>query len=317
MKILFAGSPEVAAKTLRTLATDTRFAAFEIVGVLTREDAPQGRKRILTPSPTAETAIQLGLTVIKANRLNEQVMADIRATGAELGIVIAYGVLLKRSALDLLGHGWFNLHFSLLPKWRGAAPVQRSLMAGETETAVTLFQLDEGMDTGPIAGVVETEIQPDETAGDLLSRLRVLGESLLAERLPLIASGLLTLVSQNEEITHASLAPKLTRHETALDFSLPATRLEALVRGANPEPMAHTVFRGQTLRVLRARASSGTTAEASTEPGTCAMRGNRVLVSTADGLLELLEVQPSGKNPMRAADWARGANLPAILGEQL
>lgn len=315
MKILFAGTPEVAAKTLQTLATDPRFAGFEIAGVLTREDAPLGRKRILTPSPTATTAEALGIPVIKANRIDADTLVSIGKLGVDLGIVIAYGVLLKLDALQALPLGWYNLHFSQLPKWRGAAPVQRALMAGERDTAVTLFKLDEGMDTGPIAGVVPTEIQPDETSGDLLNRLRLLGESLLAEQLPAIASGAVNLVEQSQSTLTPTLAPKLGRTDSVLDFARAATELEAIVRGANPEPMAHTNFRDQNLRVLRARAHASSASGQMN--GTARLDGSRVLVTTGSGDLELLEVQPAGKNPMRASDWARGANLPALLGENL
>ena len=190
MKILFAGTPEVAASTLKTLATDSRFGNLEIVGVLTREDAPQGRKRILTPSPVALVATALGLRVIKANRLDEPTLAAIGETGAELGVVIAYGVLLKSDALSALPRGWFNLHFSVLPRWRGAAPVQHSLLAGDQITGVTIFRLDEGMDTGPLLAAVPTEVQPDENAGELLNRLTLIGISALDESLACIEAGI-------------------------------------------------------------------------------------------------------------------------------
>lgn len=312
MKILFAGTPAIAAETLEVLATDPRFSQFEVVAALTREDAPQGRKRIVTQSPVATTAESLGIPVIKANRVTAEVEHRIRGIGAEIGVVIAYGVILKLSALELLPLGWFNLHFSKLPKWRGAAPVQRSIIAGEEVTGVTLFKLDEGMDTGPVAGCVETEIYPSETSGDLLSRLRTLGDILLAELLPQIATGRIELLPQATE--GASLAPKLDRSQTRLDFSLSAVALEQLVRGANPEPMAHTLVEGNALRVLSARAHPSV--DLNTDIGELSLDGKRVFVQCGRGCLELLTVQPAGKQSMDAAAWSRGLKLPLTLGQE-
>ena len=310
MKILFAGTPEVAAKTLQVLIDDPRFRQFEVVGVLTREDAPLGRKRVMTPSPVAAVAEAAGVATVKANRIDSETESEIRALGAELAVVIAYGVLLKQSTLDLLPNGWFNLHFSLLPELRGAAPVQRALIAGDKVTGVSLFKLDAGMDTGALAGVVATEVQPDETAGDLLMRLRTLGDTLLAECLPGIASGSLKLIPQSVE--GVSLAPKLTRSDAALDFSRTAGELENLVRGCNPEPMAHTVLGDVSVRVLRARATNLGSMDLA--PGSLFVSAKRLFVACGKGQLELLEVHPAGKNPMSASDWARGLSLPAKLG---
>ena len=312
MKILFAGTPLVAASTLEVLATDPRFAQFEVVAALTREDAPVGRKRTLTPSPVAETAGRLGIPVIKANRIDREIEAFIEQAGADLAIVIAFGVLLKASTLSLMPKGWFNLHFSILPRWRGAAPVQRAIMAGDSTTGVTLFQLDEGMDTGPIAGIVETEILPTETAGDLLARLRTLGDTLLAQTLPQIASETLRLVPQPVE--GATLAPKLHRSGTLLDFAIDSRTLEMMVRGANPEPMAHTALDGNSIRILRANAHSATY---TAQPiGTLFVDNRRVFVQCGSGSLELLEVQPAGKQPMDALAWTRGLSLPKKLGAE-
>lgn len=310
MKILFAGTPDVAAKTLQVLLDDPRFEQFEVVGVLTREDAPLGRKRVMTPSPVAAIAEAAGIPTIKANRIVSQTESEIAALGAELAVVIAYGVLLKQSTLDLMSKGWFNLHFSLLPQLRGAAPVQRALIAGDRVTGVSLFKLDAGMDTGEIAGLVKTEIQPDETASDLLLRLRTLGDSLLAECLPGLAAGTLKMVPQSTEgVSHA---PKLTRSDAALDFTRSAVELENLVRGCNPEPMAHTVLGDLSLRILIARATN--LGSMDLEPGSLFVSAKRLYVACGKGQLELIEVQPAGKNPMQAVDWARGLALPAKLG---
>lgn len=307
MKILFAGTPDVAAATLKTLALDHRFANVEIVGVLTREDAPVGRKRVLTPSPVAAMAQSLGLKTIKANRIDESTLHAITSTGATLGVVVAYGVLLKSAALSALDDGWFNLHFSVLPRWRGAAPVQRAIMAGDQTSGVTLFKLDEGMDTGPVLSVAQTEIQPGETAGELLTRCRLLGESLLAESLPAIESGIATLTVQDSSLSTA--APKLHRQDARVTATQTVAIADRLIRGAFPEPIAFAESASQQLRLLRARPLP-TGAAAKAPAGTIDTVGGRVLLTLSDGALELLEVQPAGKNPMSATDWARGAKLP-------
>lgn len=308
MKIVFAGTPANAAQTLRALAN----SAFEVVAVLTRTDAPVGRKRVLTPSAVAEAANELGLPIIKANRVDESVRAQIKATGAELGVIVAYGALLDQAALDVLDKGWVNLHYSLLPKWRGAAPVQRAIMAGDRETGVTLFQLDKGMDTGPVHLQIPTVIEPDENTAELLPRLTNLGISGLAELLPRIAAGLSAPVEQDAELL-ASLptADKLTRDDAHIDWTKTAVELENQVRALNPEPMAWTTLDGDAFRILEARALGATdwqslAGEESTV-GAAHIDKGRVFVSCGHGtLLELKTVQPAGKKPMSSSDWARG-----------
>ena len=308
MKIVFAGTPANAAQTLRALAN----SAFEVVAVLTRTDAPVGRKRTLTPSAVADVAAELAIPVIKANRVDEEVRNLIKATGADLGVIVAYGALLDQAALDSLDNGWVNLHYSLLPKWRGAAPVQRAIMAGDRETGVTLFQLDKGMDTGPIHLQIPTVIEPDETTSSLLPRLTELGISGLAELLPRIASGLSSPVAQNPELL-ATLptADKLTREDARIDWHRNAVELENLIRGLNPEPMAWTTLEDETFRIIEARALGSTDwkslAGEDSIVGTVQIEKDRVLVSCGEGtLLELKTVQPAGKKPMPSSDWARG-----------
>lgn len=308
MKIVFAGTPANAAQTLRALAN----SAFEVVAVLTRTDAPVGRKRTLTPSAVADAAAELGIPVIKANRVDEEVRNQIKATGADLGVIVAYGALLDQAALDSLDKGWINLHYSLLPKWRGAAPVQRAIMAGDRETGVTLFQLDKGMDTGAIHLQIPTVIEPDETTSNLLPRLTELGISGLAELLPRIASGLISPVAQNPELL-ATLptADKLTREDARIDWHRNAVELENLIRGLNPEPMAWTTLEDETFRIIEARALGATDwqslAGEESLVGVVHIEKNRVLVSCGEGtLLELTSVQPAGKKPMPSSDWARG-----------
>lgn len=308
MKIVFAGTPANAAQTLRALAN----SAFEVVAVLTRTDAPVGRKRTLTPSAVADAAAELGILVIKANRVDEEVRTLIKATGADLGIIVAYGALLDQATLDSLDKGWINLHYSLLPKWRGAAPVQRAIMAGDRETGVTLFQLDKGMDTGPIHLQIPTVIEPDESSATLLPRLTELGISGLAELLPRVASGLTSPIAQDLELL-ATLptADKLTREDARIDWHRNAVELENLIRGLNPEPMAWTTLEDETFRIIEARALGSTDwkslAGEDSIVGIVHIQKNRVLVSCGEGtLLELKTVQPAGKKPMPSSDWARG-----------
>ena len=308
MKIVFAGTPANAAQTLRALAK----SPFEVVAVLTRTDAPVGRKKILTPSAVAEVAAELGIQVIKANRVDASVRAEIAASGAELGVIVAYGALLDQATLDLLPKGWINLHYSLLPKWRGAAPVQRSLMAGDRETGVTLFQLDKGMDTGPIHIQIPTVIEPGDSTADLLPRLTELGITGLAELLPRIAAELAAPVAQDPELL-ATLptADKLSREDARIDWQRNAVEIENQVRGLNPEPMAWTTLAEETFRVIEARALGATDwqtlAGEVAEPGTVNVDKNRVFVTCGQGsLLELKAVQPAGKKSMQASDWARG-----------
>lgn len=285
---------------------------FEVVAVLTRTDAPVGRKRVLTPSAVAETATELGLPIIKANRIDEATREAIMATGAELGVIVAYGALLDQKTLDLLDKGWINLHYSLLPRWRGAAPVQRSIMAGDRETGVTLFQLDKGMDTGPVHLQIPTVIEPDESTADLLPRLTELGISGLAELLPRIASGLTTPVAQDPQLL-ASLptADKLTREDARINWHRTAVELENQIRGLNPEPMAWTTLDEEAFRIIEARALGATDWQAlageEALAGSVRIDKERVLVTCGQGTqLELNTVQPAGKKPMSSSDWARG-----------
>jgi methionyl-tRNA formyltransferase len=308
LKIVFAGTPANAAQTLRALAN----SAFEVVSVLTRTDAPVGRKRTLTPSAVADAAAELGIPVIKANRVDEGVRNLIAASGADLGIIVAYGALLDQSTLDSLDKGWINLHYSLLPKWRGAAPVQRAIMAGDRETGVTLFQLDKGMDTGPIHLQIPTVIEPDESSATLLPRLTELGISGLAELLPRVASGLTSPIAQDLELL-ATLptADKLTRDDARIEWHRNAVELENHIRGLNPEPMAWTTLEDETFRIIEARALGATDwqslAGEESLVGVVHIEKNRVLVSCGEGtLLELKTVQPAGKKPMPSSDWARG-----------
>lgn len=298
MRILFAGTPASAATVLESLLA----SGHEVVAVLTREDAPLGRKRLLTPSPVAEAALARNIPVIKANKISSPVLQEIAGVKADLAIVVAYGVILRDEALQLLPVGWFNLHFSILPRWRGAAPVQRALQHGDVETGVTLFKIDAGLDTGPTVASVPTIIQPDENSGELLSRLTSLSITLLNAELPRIYSSTLTLTEQSGEVT---LAPKTTREEAKIDFNNASDSISDLIRSMNPEPMAWCNFNDQPMRILRARtiAAAGDIAII----GHVSLIEDRVVINCGGSTqLELLEVQPSSRNAMSARDWLNG-----------
>jgi methionyl-tRNA formyltransferase len=304
MRILFAGTPSTAADVLEGLIS----SGHEIVAVLTREDSPVGRKKVLTPSAVAEVALAHGLPTIKANKVTSAVLAEISQYQIDLAIVVAYGVILRREALDAIPNGWFNLHFSKLPRWRGAAPVQHAIWSGDKETAVTLFKIDEGLDTGPVLGLAESVIEPDETSGELLKRLSSIGVTLLNQELPKLYSGTFNLSQQQGSIT---LAPKIQRVEARINFTYTSKEVENLVRAMNPEPMAWCELDGDPLRVLRARSVPGLFALA---PGEVLVQDDLVLVGCGSkSALELIEVQPASKTTMSAKSWMNGQSTRVVL----
>ncbi len=318
MKIIFAGTPANAAATLQALLQGES-GLNEVVAVLTRPDAPIGRKKILTPSPVAEVAEAAGIPVIKTKRVDSDTVQAIKDFEADLGVIVAYGALLGADALSSTAWGWINIHYSLLPLWRGAAPVQNCLLNGEKTTGVTVFQLDEGMDTGPVWLSVPAEVQPDENAGDLLRRLTALGISALMQVLPEIASGL--RMPQAHVIGDEPLASKPTREAAKINFENSAVQIENQIRAFNPEPMAHALLSqtGESFRILAARALGATDWSSLGDGidhkiGLVSIQKNRILVHCGQGtLLELKEVQPAGKKPMAASDWARGLQSEVIF----
>lgn len=296
MRIVFAGTPAVAIPSLEAIA-----ARHEVVAVVTREDAPLGRKRVLTPSPVAEAAARLGLDVVKANRLREEVTERIGALRPDLGVVVAYGGLVREPLLSLPRLGWVNLHFSLLPRWRGAAPVQHAVIAGDTETGAAVFRLVPELDAGDVYAELRRPIGPDETAGELLDALAADGAPLLADTTDALAAGTAVAVPQSGEVT---LAPKLSLDDARLHLTEPAERVYARLRGVTPEPGAFALLGGERFKLHAARRTSG---EPPLAPGAVEARGRRVLVGTGTDPLELITVQPAGKRAMPAADWLRGA----------
>ncbi|MFE7674823.1 methionyl-tRNA formyltransferase [Streptomyces albidoflavus] len=308
MRLVFAGTPEVAVPALDALIASER---HEVVAVVTRPDAPAGRGRRLVASPVAERAEEAGIEVLKPNRpRDEEFLARLREIGPDCCPVVAYGALLPKVALDIPARGWVNLHFSLLPAWRGAAPVQHAILAGDQITGASTFLIEEGLDSGPVYGTVTEEVRPTDTSGDLLTRLAFAGSGLLAATMDGIEDGTLQAVPQPAD--GVSLAPKLTVEDAQVDWAAPALRVDRVVRGCTPAPGAWTVFRGERLKLVAARPLPG---EDGLGPGDLAVGKNHVHVGTGSHAVELLWVQPQGKKPMRAADWARGVRIAP--GERL
>ncbi|MFG6476753.1 methionyl-tRNA formyltransferase [Microbacterium sp. P06] len=296
MRLVFAGTPEVAVPALRALAA----GEHEVSSVITRTDAPQGRRRVMTPSPVAVAADELALVVHKASRLDDEVTAHIAGEAPDLGVIVAYGGLVREPLLSLPTHGWINLHFSLLPAWRGAAPVQRSLIAGDRVTGSSVFQLVAELDAGPVFAEERYEVPEGATAGDVLAALAERGGPLLARVVDAIADGSARSVDQAGEPTFAA---KLTLADGALDWTADATTVLDRVRGVTPEPGAHTTVDGARVKILAARDAETTETLA---PGVLAASGRAVLVGTGTAPVELVTVQPAGKPAMAAGDWWRG-----------
>ena len=308
MRLVFAGTPEVAIPALDALLASDR---HQVVAVVTRPDAPAGRGRRLVPSPVAERAAEAGIEILRPRRPRDPDFLDrLRAIDPDCCPVVAYGALLPRAALDIPRHGWVNLHFSLLPAWRGAAPVQHAVLAGDEITGACTFQIEEGLDSGPVYGVLTEAIRPEDTSGDLLTRLAFAGAGLLAHTMDGIEDG--TLRAEPQPAEGVSLAPKITVEDAAVDWSAPALRVHRQVRACTPAPGAWTVFRGERLKL---RQVTTVPDRDDLAPGELAAEKHAVHVGTGSHAVELVWVQPQGKKPMRAADWARGVRVAA--GERL
>lgn len=312
MRLLFAGSPAVAVPSLEALLV----SSHEVVAVLTRPDARAGRGRELQPSPVARVARERGVPVLAPVSLRDpQVVARIGELGVDAAPVVAYGVLLPPSVLSLPVHGWVNLHFSVLPAWRGAAPVQRAVMAGDEVTGASTFRIEEGLDTGPVFGTLTETIRPTDTSGDLLDRLAVAGAQLLVQTLDALEAGVLEPVPQ--PVDGVSHAPKLTVEDARVVWTHPAYAVDRRVRGCTPAPGAWTTLPdGQRLGVGPVRPVPEVV---DLGPGEVRVGKRDVLVGTGAGAVRLGEVTAPGKRPMAAADWARGARLVAgaVLGASM
>ena len=304
MRLVFAGTPATAVPTLEALLAHP---VHEVVAVVTRPDRPAGRGRHVAASPVKETAVAAGVDVLQPGRPSEPEFVDrLRALAPDCCPVVAYGALLPTSVLTVPTHGWVNLHFSLLPAWRGAAPVQHAILAGDTVTGACTFRIEEGLDTGPVFGMLTTDIDPHETAGDLLARLAVDGAGLMVATLDGIADG--ALHPQPQQADGVSLAPKLTVDDARVDWRTPALHIDRQVRACTPAPGAWTTFRGRRLKLGPVRLTD----EQGLAPGELRAVGDDVLVGTGSATaVRLGDVQPEGRAAMPAAAWARGVRLVA------
>src|SRR5947199_1601019 len=298
MRLVFAGTPAVAVPALDAIAASTH----ELVAVLTRPDAPAGRGRHLVRSPVGAWADARGVEVLTPVRPREpSFLSRLAELAPDCVPVVAYGALVPPAALEIPRYGWVNLHFSLLPAWRGAAPVQHALLHGDEVTGAAVFELEAGLDTGPLYGTLTEPIRPRDTAGDLLERLAVSGAKLLVQVLDGIEAGTLAAVPQPAD--GVSMAPKVTVEEARVRWTDPAFAVDRRIRACTPAPGAWTVFRGERIKVGPVDPTGGA---ANLAPGEIAVGRSGVLVGTGTAAVALGEVRAAGKKAMPARDWARG-----------
>ena len=301
MRLIFAGTPEVTLPSLDALAA----SSHEIVAVVTRPDAPAGRGRRLVRSPAGAWADERGIEVLTPQRPREpEFLQRLRELAPDCVPVVAYGALVPPSALEIPKHGWVNLHFSLLPAWRGAAPVQHAVLHGDEVTGASVFELEAGMDTGPVYGTLTEQIRPEDTSGDLLARLATEGAGLLVAVLDAIEAG--TARAQPQPADGVSMAPKITVDDARVRWGDPAFAVDRRIRACTPAPGAWTTLRGERLKLGRVRPIANGAALA---PGELLVERTQVLVGTATTPVILGEVRAAGKKPMSASDWARGLRL--------
>ena len=298
MRIVFMGTPDFAVPSLQALLD----AGHEIAAVYTQPDKPVGRRQLLTPPPVKELALRCGLPVYQPTKLRDGTeAARLRELAPDLIAVVAYGRILPKEILEIPRLGCVNVHGSLLPKYRGAAPIQWAVINGETETGITTMVMGEGLDTGDILMVQRTPIDPEETAGELFERLAPMGAACLVKTAAALEAGRIAPVKQDE--SRATYAPMLEKKMAALDFTRSAGELHNLIRGLNPWPVAVTDFAGKRLKVFAARVEKG-----SGEPGTVLDAG-RFVVACGDGALRFTEVQLEGSRRMSAGEFLRGKKL--------
>lgn len=326
MRLLYAGTPEVALPALDLLLG----SSHDIVAVLTRPPAPAGRGRAVTPSPVAQRAQEAGIPVLTpASSRDPHFLATLADLAPDCCPIVAYGGLIPAAALAIPRLGWVNLHFSLLPAWRGAAPVQHAVLHGDDITGATTFLLEEGLDTGPVIGVVTEPIRAADTSGDLLARLAESGAHLLLQSLAALESG--QVRPQPQPVDGVSHAPRLMVEDAHIDWAAPAIRVDRLIRACTPAPGAWTTFRGERLLLgpVTPRPSTGPADSSRPShprispreggprlaPGELLATRREVQVGTATGAVTLGTVRPSGRAAMPAADWARGARIET--GERL
>jgi methionyl-tRNA formyltransferase len=303
LRIIFAGTPTNAAKTLDALVA----ANHEVVGVLTRMDAPTGRSGALIETPVATVATNHDFPLLKSNLPNPQVAEWIAGLKPDIGIIVAYGAILKTNLVEIPTKGWLNVHYSLLPKYPGASPVQQALFEGDSATGVTVFQLDEGVDSGPILSQASVVIDPDATAGSVLEQLTVIGSDLLLRTLEKLDDYLETKTSQDKNLK-TPVTRKITRAMARIEFGMPASRIVNLVRAMNPEPVAWFEFEDQPVRVLESAISD----IPGLSEGVAVLSEGELVVGSSDRAVILRTVQPAGKKPMPGADWFRGLRRDSL-----
>ncbi|MBU2666750.1 methionyl-tRNA formyltransferase [Actinoplanes bogorensis] len=307
MKIVFAGTPSVAVPSLDAIAA----SGHELLAVVTRPDAPAGRGRRLVRSPAAAWADERGIEVLTPEKPREPEFQErLRALAPDCVPVVAYGALVPPSALEIPKHGWVNLHFSLLPAWRGAAPVQHAVLHGDEVTGASVFELEAGLDTGPVYGTLTEDIRPTDTSGDLLDRLATEGAGLLVAVLDAIEAG--TARAHPQPADGISLAPKLTVDDARIRWSDPAFAVDRRIRACTPAPGAWTTLRDDRLKLGPVKPVAN---GPDLKPGDLLVERTQVLVGTATTPVLLGEVRAAGKKPMAATDWARGLRIQP--GEQL
>jgi methionyl-tRNA formyltransferase len=304
MRLVFAGTPAAAVPSLDTLLR----SRHEVAAVITRPDAPAGRGLRVAPSPVAQRAETAGLEVLRPARPGDADFLDrLRQIAPDCCPVVAYGALIPQRTLDVPPHGWVNLHFSLLPAWRGAAPVQHAILRGDDVTGATTFRLVAELDAGPVFGVVTEQIKPSDTAGDLLARLAVSGAGLLVATMDGIESGELAARPQPQD--GVTLAPKITADDARVRWTEPAAAVSRRVRACTPAPGAWTELNATRLKLWPFAGIAENDQDVAPGPGRLRVRGSRVLVGTGTRPVQLGDVQPNGKRRMPAADWARGLRL--------
>lgn len=301
MRIAFFGTPEFAVPALRALLEE----GFDVAGVVTQPDRPHGRSRSrLIPPPVKRLALEEGLAVLQPERPVGPFADEFRALGADIGVVVAYGHVLKPEILALAPRGMWNVHASLLPRWRGAAPIQWAILQGEETTGVSIMRMDTGLDSGPVIHRIETELAPDETGGELTQRLAELGAAALVEALMLLEGGGAEPVEQDH--ARATWAPKIERATARLDWSRDAASLARVVRAFDPEPGAWATLADQEVKLFGGRVVNG-----SGPPGTMLAVEPECTIAAGVGALAVSEVQPEGKKRMPAGDWVRGRGVAA------
>lgn len=304
MRVVFAGTPRTAVPSLAALLQ----SRHEVAAVVTRPDAAAGRGRRVEASPVAAAAAAAGLEVLKPRSARDPAFLDrLRALEPDCAPVVAYGALLPPAALEIPRHGWVNLHFSVLPAWRGAAPVQRAVLAGDDLTGACTFQIEEGLDTGPVYGVITEPIKPTDTSGDLLERLSHAGARLLVATLDGIESGELVPVPQPAD--GISYAHKLTVEDGRVPWPAAAMHVDRQIRACTPDPGAWTTFRGERVKLDPVRPLEPAPPGQPLAPGELAVDKHAVLVGTGTALVQLGAVQAQGKRRMPAPDWARGVRV--------